>query len=259
MKCRPMLFTGSMVRALLRPVDPKWQTRRIMKIPDHACVSADDIAADLDYYIGCGHCPYGKPGDRLWVREKWGYLGCSTGGLPVRHSHSVLYHADQVRRDVFFPSYAALNAASVPRQKIVHPPGFEELPEDEQRAIHGELLDKWWKVKRRIPSIHMPRWASRITLEITEIRVQRLQEISEEDAKAEGLIAGGREVGHAPHLYEGDSDWKDTDGCNQGDDMFMWCDGYRTLWESINGAGSWAANPWVWAINFRVIEKGGVG
>lgn len=88
------------------------------------------------------------------------------------------------------------------------------------------------KVKRWVPSIHMPHWASRITLEITGVRVERLNDISEDDAKAEG----------AP-----------TECCVIGDKHFL---GFRSLWRSIYGADSWQANPWVWVIEFKRVEDG---
>jgi hypothetical protein len=106
-------------------------------------------------------------------------------------------------------------------------------------AADFEGLKPGWKWK---PSIHMPRWASRITLEITEVRVERLQDISEEDAVAEGVEA-----------------WIKT-----REPQFMQCRGifcedyhrkqYADLWESINGRGSWAANPYVWAVTFKRIR-----
>jgi len=91
------------------------------------------------------------------------------------------------------------------------------------------------------PSIHMPRWASRITREVTGVRVERLQDISEEDAIAEGIdmrsLCGCQ------------------DGCSQCDDRTPQ-ETYRDLWETINGPGSWAANPWVWVVEFKVMKGG---
>lgn len=125
-------------------------------------------------------CPYGQPGDRLWVRETWAKT--QPLGLPWPET-MVVYAAGDNRTDYGGP----------------------------------------WK-----PSIHMPRWASRITLEITGVRVERLQSISEADATAEGTpnslhLPGGRFAN----------------------------ENFAHLWEAINGPESWAANPWVWAITFN--------
>lgn len=92
------------------------------------------------------------------------------------------------------------------------------------------------------PSICMPRWASRILLEITDVRVERLQDISEEDAIAEGCFKFPFEDDHAYTFYEDD---KSGHATHTG--------AYRKLWESINGKGSWSANPFVWCINFKRI------
>lgn len=96
------------------------------------------------------------------------------------------------------------------------------------------------KVKRWTPSIHMPRWASRILLEITNVRVERLQDISEKDAVAEGIA---RTKAGFWSLYG----QRDVDG------TFSPRASYRALWESINGAGSWDANPWVWVVEFKKV------
>lgn len=98
------------------------------------------------------------------------------------------------------------------------------------------------------PSMFMPRWASRITLEITSVRVERLQDISEADALAEGIVEcpipaddeGPRRIGYMVGPDDGKSGLSVTP-----------IQAYRDLWESINGPESWAANPWVWAIEFR--------
>jgi len=212
MKERPILFSAPMVRALL--AGTKTQTRRIIK--DQGLVEFDeDGDGELIHHhsprcpgycdYACDHrCPYGSPGDRLWVRETWycDHRDCLSGPYvkPPTGEIDLYYRADGEARTQ-----------------------FEQLDPPDANI---------WK-----PSIHMPRWASRITLEITDVRVQRLQEISEEDAKAEGatLDKDGFPVAQRPL-----------------DDGYDCCrDWYADLWDSINGAHSWDANPWVWALTFK--------
>jgi hypothetical protein len=100
------------------------------------------------------------------------------------------------------------------------------------------------------PSIHMPRWASRILLEVVSVRVERLQDISDEDCLAEGIHAihheGDGTYYHHEHTYADPGNWCHAD------------DAYQFLWEQINGAGSWDANPWVWVVEFKQLNaKGG--
>ena len=109
-----------------------------------------------------------------------------------------------------------------------------------------EQPDPRLTVKRWRPSIHMPRWASRLTLEIVGVRVERLNEISEEDAIAEGI----------------ERDAAEFKNYNVKDVAFPWIGGvgaasasYSSLWESINGPGSWEANPWVWVLEFKPVES----
>lgn len=175
---RPILFSAPMVRALL--AGTKTQTRRVVKRPER-------YEGGLHNCLHC--CPYGEPGDRLWVRETW---------------------APQVDCEVSAQRWTKLQAQHGP-MPLLHFAADNEP---------GPWITKWR------PSIHMPRWASRITLEVTEVRVERLQDISDADARAEGCVATSK---WAPNVR----------------------DDYAALWESINGAGSWAANPWVWVVAFR--------
>lgn len=199
---RPILFSGAMVRALL--TGTKTQTRRVVKPQPTGFVGGpgvtlcDSSPAPLvpmnDFAGTCGQeiiCPYGQPGDRLWVRE--GYSGPHwMTGVP-------------------------------PREWI---PGTPIWCWADGNPLHGD----WTKPK---PGMHMPRWASRITLEITGVRVERLQDISEADAQAEGWTMRP-EVSTDPQVHkEAARDW------------------FMDLWESINGPGSWDANPWVWVVEFR--------
>lgn len=234
-KYKSILFSGPMVRAILE--GRKTQTRRIVKPqPD-----AEGLSKLIDgpwIYAGekTYRCPYGQLGYRLWVRETFYYeehMHDVTAGAPDlpdgRFSHRCIYRADN-------PDYP-VNIGVGP---------------------HG------WR-----PSIFMPRWASRITLEITDIRAQRLQEISEEDAKAEGVELWNTGWPKDHWNYENAMRCKDYKnylwhGHAKGAVMKAWEHQYSnypnakgsfsSLWESINGLGSWDANPWVWAISFRLVH-----
>ena len=143
-------------------------------------------------------CPYGQPGDRLWVRETF---------QRFTDDGEILYKAD--------------------------PAGFEAMNE----LKRDECLEARWR-----PSIHMPRWASRILLEITAVRVERLQDISEADARAEGVTDGGC-------LNCGE-----PEPCACAQPAPDARDSFCRLWQSINGPGSWADNPWVWIVEFKRVQ-----
>lgn len=210
---RPILFNTAMVRAIL--AGTKTQTRRVVKPPrnrpafvllDHGNgwwpYQSDDGESEL-CDDGMEHpytCPYGKPGDRLWVREAFmhepaDYCWEASVSIPCRPA-STVYRAD-------FP---------------------------DSRPGEG------WK-----PSIHMPRCASRITLEVTAVRVERLQDISEADAVAEGVeLERYVPVSDSAGMHAS-GEAEPTDPVHE----------YRDLWESINGPNSWDANPWVWVVEFK--------
>ncbi|EMG7857745.1 hypothetical protein LWU76_00120 [Enterobacter hormaechei] len=207
---RGMIFNGEMVRAILD--GRKTQTRRIIK---DCTVGRDPISKFIQIgkkFIGCYPedvpelirecCPYGVPGDRIWVRETWAEAGASAPDLK-------LYRAN-------YPAHV--------------PTHYENVPPAE---------DVRWT-----PSIHMPRWASRILLEITDVRVEQLKSISEEEARSEG-VAQLRE-GFWKHYQPG---WTQHQLSARGS--------FTTLWESIYGFGEWDRNPWVWVIEFKRIEGDG--
>jgi hypothetical protein len=220
MKERPIIFSAPMVRAILD--GSKTQTRRKVAFPrtresfvleDHGNgwwpYQSDDGESSL-CDDGCEHpyrCPYGQPGDRLWVREAW------------RHTASDLDEARRITQDIM--SGTAVDYRATYIQTCMRELGFTQA--DAEMADDFET----WR-----PSIHMPRWASRITLEVTSIRVERLQDISVHDAMAEGVAET------APNL-------RGLEPCME------WRYGFEDLWRSINGPGSWDANPWVWCIEFR--------
>ena len=207
MKEHPILFSAPMVRAIL--ARQKTQTRRVVK-PEPQMVTHDrktttwegDPGVLLDLLEQTGRkCRYGKPGDRLWVRET--FQRFSDDG-------EIMYRADPA-------SLRAMN----------------ELKYDECQEAR-------WR-----PSIHMPRWASRILLEVVSVRVERLNDISESDCWAEGI----EEV---IHLFDGPSQAEMANrlGLCLEDAKPL----YAQLWEFINGAGSWDENPWVWVVEFKRIE-----
>jgi hypothetical protein len=225
MKERPILFNGPMVRALLD--GSKTQTRRVVRygMASGRSVAYQKTQAFQDELTP--YCPYGQPGDRLWVRETWGVVsndwdadGNLTDWTPDRPATPIT----EMRFGQGYYSGHAIYAAD----------GSYEWAGDDDGG--GEPRSAWH------PSIHMPRAASRILLEIVSVRVERLQDISEDDCWAEGIDA-----------VDGALD--DMAILNLAKRMNRSCHDaaptYAALWESINGAGSWDTNPWVWAVEFK--------
>ncbi|MEL1719668.1 morphogenetic protein [Klebsiella variicola] len=215
---RGMIFNGEMVRAILD--GRKTQTRRIMTVQPESSefglryIAESSLAKEVGMYFwsqsdACGMkarskpfaCPYGKPGDRIWVRETW-----SSDFANYYPNDRVWYAADNNRR---------LDIEVVDGVRGIYSP---------ESDVHVPFR---WR-----PSIHMPRWASRILLEITNVRVERLKSISDGDAIREGCS---------------------TADMKSGDCV---ADVFARLWASIYGSDSWNANPWVWVISFERIEGG---
>lgn len=237
---RPILFSAPMVRAILE--GRKTVTRRAVKgfqIPteDTAIPIGDrqrwsaigqrdprygfcvfgsteaECAKELEVYAPC---PYGKPGDRLWVRETW---YCD--------------HFEVMRGPYLKPDDLDIGDAINDGTLIYAADGLN--PYEADQPI--------WK-----PSIHMPRWASRILLEITDVRVERLQAGEGETAFESRYVAEG-----INRIHQGDGDYafhpfKSEPGPGSWTDPF---DAWRELWVGINGAESWNANPWVWVVEFK--------
>lgn len=197
MKERPILFSGPMVRAIL--AGTKTQTRRVVK-ERHI-----DAAPPVHFFQYLReNCPYGQPGDRLWVRESWRTVAEADNTAPrdLNAAYRYWYEAD-----------------------APHQIGFGKLR----------------------PSIHMPRAASRILLEITAVRVERLHNISEADAQADGVERVV--VGSGWRRYcDPDSEEVGVPPCGDARRSF------RSLWKYINGAESWNANPWVWVVEFKRVR-----
>lgn len=210
---RPILFNGAMVRAILE--GRKTQTRRIVKLPHENPLGQWEpstiggpglydregrqaLQQECLWHTRTGDtlvCPQGVPGDRLWVRETWCDLG----------PNGVSYRAD-----------GPLGSS---RGCVVSDPMCKGAAE----------CECCWR-----PSIHMPRWACRLRLLITGVRVERLQDISADDAEAEG----------SQDFWGKKSPWPGV--CAP-----VAVHGFASLWEVVNGPGSWAANPWVWVVEFE--------
>lgn len=270
MKERPILFSGPMVRAILD--GRKTQTRRVVRWPKWA--DSEKHWPHLALHLGIAEyhdgrparrytCPYGVPGDRLWVREGHARIDGTKQVVAYREGGEAGAWFDDPDRDggrLWLHHGYVIAANNV---------SFD----------HGESYGLARYGGRWRPSIHMPRWASRILLEVVSVRVERVQDISEEDAEAEGIerlfsaekcrtvagIVGTKPEDHGwrNYLWHGDfgqfgmgnsrsdawphqfSNYKDAKGS------------FSSLWELINGkkpGRSWDSNPWVWCIEFRRIE-----
>lgn len=194
MKERSIIFSGPMVRALLE--GRKTQTRRIVK---HQGIVDNPAFPDVKIIQ--------LRSTQAWLNSQPDHPQHISNFSPYGQSGDRLWCKETWIQDT---------------EEAIHYRADIDFPEGAAKMLGG------WR-----PSIFMPRRFSRILLEITAVRVERLQDISEEDARAEGVTLPERTC----TMYDG-----------------IWRDGYRTLWESINGAGSWEANPWVWVISFKRIE-----
>ncbi len=222
MKDRPILMSAPMVRAILD--GRKTQTRRVVKAPLEEC----HVKTACSYNALIRGSPYGHPGDQIRVKES-SWIWC------------------EKRRDGFTKTGRKKWRFIPVGQHVVY------------CSDHGKPVGKidgdpshGWRFKA---GRFMPKWASRITLEITAVRVERLQEITEKDAKAEGIE--GRWHPDDPDCWT----WKDYRWSDRLKEP-SFCYGssvtpistYEGLWESINGKGSWALNPWVWVVSFKRIK-----
>lgn len=199
-------FKAVEVRALLD--GRKTMTRRILKPqPLHLSGQGKRIYADADWRKSWrddsnDDLPY-TVGDRLWVRESVGRRPASFLGIEAKNGvESAFYVADG--------------------EDVIEKQGFNLCP--------------WWPRMRPLPPIHMPRWASRLTLTVTAVKVERLQEISKEDARAEGVL-------------------RPMKICD--DDVATYVEAFADLWNSLHGPSAWDANPWVAAVSFTV-ERGNI-
>lgn len=215
-KERPILFTGPLVNAILK--SDKTQTRRVIRTEWWRCLDPEDPD---DRNAAIKQCPYGQPGDRLWIRETFRYV--------------------ILKSDLHYSvNYKAGGWKSCKRH------GPKSL--DVTKATSYEGSEAWpWK-----PSIHMPRWASRLTLAITNVRVERLQDISTNDALAEG-------VNLTPFWMPNELNARPF-GEKWWDDFYFWTNYpqlvFQRLWDSLNARRGypWTSNPWVWVIEFKSLS-----
>lgn len=226
MKERPILYSAPMVRAKLAGV--KTQTRRLVKPQPNEAWSKEPVFIDRDGHWNSGgcrsdlKCPYGKVGNRLYGKESHRYHGFTEDGEP-----QIEYAADGAIRLCKVPSES---------QDRVHDI-WAKLSEPGNFNVHNRACDIAWR-----PSIHMPRWASRILDEIVEVRVERVQNIGKDGRKAHDVLAEGitrEQVDHYQKFFHAD------------DSPAL---AYADLWNKINGAGSWESNPWVWVIVTKAVK-----
>jgi len=246
MKELPILFNGAMVRAILDR--RKTQTRRPIKPQPEIVDNEPRYEKDTwalwsstipKYRNGLiVKSPFGVPGDYLYVREHWGYLGETVAPSKQDWHKDIVYHADGAKRKIQYPSAQAMFKHG-PEQRLTFPPDMDDLYVEQQQEVYRGLLKAWWKRQKSKPSIHMPKWASRITLEVERMWVERVQEISEEDALAEGCGLASDHDGlysimmNQPHRQ-----------------------GFRETWDTLYAKQDlgWDVNPWIYACEFKVLE-----
>lgn len=232
MKTRPILFKTEMVEAILR--DDKSETRRPVKMTELATLAIGNITRPP--VVGMGHarwaddtgngwnawCPYGQRGDLLWVRESCWILGT------WKRNGKTKTGKDAWRFD---PDYM---------RKV----RFDEPPKDEQCTKLEGPMPGWC----HRPSIHMPRWASRLRLEVTYVRCQRIKSMNDLEAIAEGVTSTNFFPCEGYPLSVGY-----MLGRNDGKSLLYPepTEAFRAGWEAMHGAGAWNRNDWVWVIGFK--------
>lgn len=215
MRARPILFSAPMVRALIE--GRKTQTRRV--------VSEKNLLGGPPEKWLLKQCPYGKPGDLLWVRETYAL------------ENTLEYHGE-VEKPKDRPFKDCEEFWVIPHYRATEPDAMILEPDE---STNDFIKTKWR------PAIHMPLWASRLTLQIKNIRIERLQDISVKDVIEEGI----RFKKVKDKIFYELFGWVDEIGepvyaCEYARET------YRDIWESLHGKTSWKENPWVWVIEFDV-------
>lgn len=248
-KERPIIFSGDMVKTILD--GKKTMTRHLVKFKDFTTDSITPLHIELaegryclfnernGWLIGYPKCPYGKIGDRLWVREAYTVTGwnCDDGSVYIKYladGHEQYFDNETDEMECAIDSLVASVCKELDKRKV---------PMLNDEAYDCSLDEN--KPRNRSP-MFMPRFASRLLLEITDIRVERLNDISDEDAVKEGLRilpASGRYV-----VSPGDQYF--SSASHDAVEVFSW------LWDSINAKKGypWSSNPWVWVVEFKVVE-----
>ena len=229
MSSHPLILTAAEVRAVLNGTKTQHRVRvKFTRPPPWQIMDESDDGQPWPFFqdefgdYHPMHCPFGVPGDLLWVRETWGLL---------RGADELITFEGAIPEFEPGAGQTVLGLVPVP---------FYRADSEKPQIVSGNGLGKPWHWR---PPLSMPRWASRITLAVESVRVQRLQDISEEDAKAEGArFHDGRGVGH--------SGWRLDDRDVHADARSA----YGRIWIEKHGRESWSRNDWVFALTFKCTE-----
>lgn len=219
MKERQILMNGAMVRATLREEDPKTQTRRPVKGMALDWLQPGMFTPEYVASPSSLLSPYGFAGDRLWVRETFFAFGRWETRFSAKKGRDEWHFVDMTLECDRIYQYAA---------------DEPDVPVTASR--HGGVTPEWWKR----PAIHMPRAASRITLEVTGVGIEQLNRISSDDCFAEGIDPEGADYNEGENYSNAGSPVPPE----------RWA--FAALWQSTGG--NWEDNPWVWVVKFRRIE-----
>lgn len=220
---KPIIFSAPMITAII--AGRKTQTRRTLKPPPHLL---SDTSLSYIGKDGKGHEVRIHTGDRLWVKEAW---------------------RTQENFDELSPKEICAEFEGEFGEPSI--PTFYEA--DGKCDAHSIALWQQSQIGRLRSPLHMPKVASRITLVVTDVKIERLQDISEDDAIAEGVVQGKTSFEYDIGTVE--QDWFRVPGVDDPGTGISAADMYAQLWEHINGPVSWAANPWIVAVSFDVHLK----